>query len=48
MEKLIEKFKANPKEANRLRLQAYLNKHPMAITCSPHYGAWLRENGFSI
>ena len=32
MQKLIEKFRANPSDANKERLQKYLDKHMMA-TC---------------
>ena len=46
MLKLIEAYKANPSDANRLRLQRYLDKHPFAICCAPDHGPWLREQGF--
>ena len=48
MLKLIEKFKANPSDSNRLRLQRYLDSHMMAIVCHPEHADWLRANGFKL
>jgi hypothetical protein len=46
MDKLIEKFVAQPTEAARLRLQKYLYKHPMSVClASPEQLAFLRANG---
>lgn len=48
MEKLINAFRKLPSPSNRAKLQAYLNKHPMAICLAPHHGEFLRGNGFSF
>lgn len=49
MNKLLEKFRQEPSQANRDRLAAYLRKHPMAVClASPDEQAFLRSNGFSV
>jgi hypothetical protein len=46
MNKLIEQFVANPSDKTRLRLQTYLNKHPMAVClASPEQREILKVNG---
>jgi hypothetical protein len=47
MNKLLEAFKADPSEKNRIKLQNYLNKHMMA-TClaSIEDQQFLKANGF--
>ena len=47
MNKLLEAFIANPTEQIRAKLQAYLNKHMMAVCmASPEQKAVLKSNGF--
>jgi len=49
MNKLIETFKKAPTPSNRVRLQAYLNKHMMAIClATPEQVTFLKTHGFSI
>ena len=49
MNKLIEAFRRAPTPSNRERLQAYLNKHLMAIClATPDQVAFLKTHGFSI
>lgn len=46
MKKLIEKFKDEPNEHNRNRLQLYIRKHPMAICMiSIEDANFLTDNG---
>jgi hypothetical protein len=48
MNKLIEQFVAYPSNATRLRLQKYLDKHPMSIClASPQTQEFLKVNGFN-
>jgi hypothetical protein len=47
MNKLIQAFKADPSDKNRAKLQAYLQKHMMAICmASPDEQQFLKANGF--
>jgi hypothetical protein len=47
MQKLLEKFKLDPSEKNRSKLQNYLNKHMMATVIAPiDDQKFLKENGF--
>lgn len=47
MSKLIAKFKACPTPSNRAKLQAYLDKHMMALClATPEEIAFLRANEF--
>jgi len=49
MEKLINTYRAAPTDANRTKLQKYLDKHMMAICmATPEELAFLKANGFSI
>lgn len=49
MTKLLNTFRAAPTEANRRKLQAYLNKHMMALCMArPEDIEFLRINNFSI
>lgn len=49
MHKLLEAFRTNPTEANRTKLQNYLNKHMMAIClATPDDQAFLKANQFKI
>ena len=49
MNKLLLTFKANQTEANRIKLQSYINKHMMAICCAPlEDQQYLKANGFTI
>lgn len=49
MQKLLNAFRANPTEANRTKLQKYLNKHMMAIClATPEDQAFLKANQFKI
>ena len=49
MYKLLTVYKANPTEANKIKLQKYLNKHSMAICCAPlEQQQFLKANGFII
>ena len=47
MQTLLNKFKADQSENNRVKLQNYLNKHMMAIVCaSIEDQQYLKSNGF--
>lgn len=47
MNKLLEAFIKNPNEQTRAKLQAYLNKHMMAICmATPEQQQTLKQNGF--
>lgn len=49
MTKLLNTYRAVPTAANRAKLQAYLNKHMMAVCmASPDEVAFLKANQFSI
>lgn len=49
MHKLLEAFRANPTDANRTKLQNYLNKHMMAsCLATPEDQAFLKANQFKI
>jgi len=49
MLKLLEAFLANPSDKTRAKLQAYLNKHMMAVCmATPEQNAFLRANGFKL
>lgn len=49
MQKLLVSFKSNPTDANRIKLQKYINKHMMAICCAPiEDQIYLKTNGFTI
>ena len=49
MHKLLEAFRTNPTEANRTKLQRYLDKHMMAIClATPDEQAFLKANQFKI
>ena len=49
MQKLLQAFRANPTDANRTKLQTYLNKHMMAIcVATPEDQAFLKANNFTI
>lgn len=49
MNKLLNTYKAMPTEANRIKLQKYINKHMMAICCAPlEDQQFLKLNGFTI
>ena len=49
MLKLLEAFLANPNDKTRAKLQAYLNKHMMAMCmATPEQNAFLRANGFKL
>lgn len=49
MSRLIATYRAAPTPANRAKLQAYLNKHMMAVCmASDDEIAFLKANGFSI
>jgi hypothetical protein len=49
MLKLLEAFLANPNDKARAKLQAYLNKHMMAVCmATPEQNAFLRANGFKL
>lgn len=48
MNKLIEAFIKNPTEQSRAKLQAYLNKHMMAVClATPEQQQILKVNGFN-
>lgn len=48
MTKLLEAFIANPTDQARARLQAYLNKHMMAVCmATPEQQQILKTNGFN-
>ena len=47
MNKLLEAFIANPTEKTRAKLQAYINKHMMAVCMlTPEQQQVLKSNGF--
>ena len=49
MKKLLETFRANPTDANRVKLQTYIDRHMMAIClASADDVAFLRANLFRI
>lgn len=49
MQKLLAAFRANPTDANRTRLQNYLNKHMMAVClATPEDQAYLKAHNFII
>lgn len=49
MNKLLNKYRAVPTAANRAKLQAYLNKHFMAVClASPDDQNFLTLNNFSF
>lgn len=49
MSRLIEAFRQNPTPANRARLQAYINKHPMAVCLVDLNDVrFLEANGFKL
>lgn len=49
MTKLINTYRKLPSPTNRRKLQAYLNRHMMAIClASPEEVEFLRVNNFSI
>ena len=49
MNKLLNAFRAEPSEANRVKLAKYLQKHMMALClASSEEIAFLKANGFSV
>jgi hypothetical protein len=49
MTTLLNKYSAAPTPANRAKLQAYLDKHMMAVClATPDQIAFLKAHGFSI
>ena len=49
MQKLLNTYRKLPSPANRAKLQAYLDKHMMAVClATPEENAFLRANGFKI
>ena len=49
MQKLLNAYRTNPTPANRAKLQAYLNKHMMAVClASIEDIAFLRAHEFQI
>ena len=49
MQKLLNAYRTNPTPANHAKLQAYLNKHMMAVCLAlPEEIAFLKANNFSI
>jgi len=49
MKKLLESFRSAPTQANRDKLQKYLDKHMMAICmASPEDVTFLKNNQFRI
>ena len=49
MQKLINAYRALPTPANRARLQAYLNKHLMAVClAAPEELTFLRAHEFKL
>jgi len=49
MTRLINAYRKLPSPANRAKLQAYLNKHMMAVCmASEEETAFLRAHGFAI
>jgi hypothetical protein len=49
MQKLLNAYRTNPTPANHAKLQAYLNKHMMAVCMlSIEETAYLRAHGFKL
>jgi hypothetical protein len=49
MQRLLNTYRTKPTPANRAKLQAYLNKHMMAVClATPEDIAFLKANGFTI
>jgi len=49
MARLLEAFRKNPTPANHVRLQSYINKHPMAVCLvAPDDIQFLYANGFKL
>ena len=49
MSKLIATYRKLPSPSNRAKLQAYINKHMMAVCCaSAEERAFLKANEFKI
>ena len=49
MNKLINPYRAMPSPANRVKLQAYINKHMMAVClASVDEVAFLKANEFNV
>lgn len=49
MQKLLNAYRTNPTPATHAKLQAYLNKHMMAVCLAlPEDIAFLRAHNFSI
>jgi hypothetical protein len=49
MHKLLEQFKADPSEKNRVKLLNYLNKHMMAICiASPDDQKFIKTHIFKV
>jgi hypothetical protein len=47
--RLLNAFRADPTPSNRAKLQAYLNKHPMAVCLAmPAEQEFLRVHGFTF
>ncbi len=49
MQRLLNTYRTKPTPTNRAKLQAYLNKHMMAVClATPEDIAFLKANGFTI
>lgn len=49
MQRLLNTYRKLPSPSNRAKLQAYLNKHMMAVCmATPEDIAFLKANGFTI
>ena len=49
MQRLLNTYRKLPSPSNRAKLQAYLNKHMMAVCmATPEDIAFLKANGFII
>lgn len=49
MKKLLEQYRKVPSPTNRAKLQAYLNKHMMAVCiATPEDQQFLKTHGFTI
>lgn len=49
MQKLLDQFKADQTDANRVKLQKYITKHPMAACLvSTEDFKFLKEHGFKL
>jgi hypothetical protein len=49
MSKLIAAFQFSPTDANRAKLQTYLNRHTMAVClATPEEMTFLKANSFNI